>query len=180
MTVIENRGKKRARSKSDKGFTLIELVVVIAVIGFLSSVVLAVLTDARIDARDKRRVEDLKQLEVALNLYHNDHNAYPKESESANGDVAENAVFGAMLDEYIAAMPVDPSGAGDDTFFYYYDGRHNCGGTFYAVIFARQMDKADNSNYDTFLNTTCAGTLDGEGRGSGTGSYNIIVGNSSG
>ncbi len=52
-----------------KGFTLIELLVVIAIIGLLSSVVLASLNSSRIKARDARRISDLHQIQLALELY---------------------------------------------------------------------------------------------------------------
>lgn len=163
-----------------RGFTLIELIVVIAIIGMLSSIVFAVLADARLDARDKRRIEDVKQVERALHLYANDHNSFPRESEGVNGDTSTNSTFQNMIDPYLQGTPMDPVGKGDDTFYYYYDGAHTCGIKTYAVLFVRQMEKADNANYDTFLNTTCEGVLDGEGRGGGTQSYNIIVGLSGG
>ncbi len=54
---------------SNKGFTLIELLVVIAIIGILSSVVLASLNSARQKARDARRIADIKQIQLALELY---------------------------------------------------------------------------------------------------------------
>lgn len=56
-------------AKKQSGFTLIELLVVIAIIGILSSVVLASLNSARVKARDARRVGDIKQIQVALELY---------------------------------------------------------------------------------------------------------------
>ena len=56
--------------KSARGFTLIELLVVIAIIGILSSVVLASLNSARKKGRDARRIADLKQLQLALELYY--------------------------------------------------------------------------------------------------------------
>jgi len=64
-------------SKNSGGFTLIELLVVIAIIGILSSVVLASLNSARMKARDARRVADLKQIQVALELYYDAQNKYP-------------------------------------------------------------------------------------------------------
>ena len=51
------------------GFTLIELLVVIAIIGVLASIVLASLNNARRKSRDARRVTDVKQLQLALELY---------------------------------------------------------------------------------------------------------------
>jgi len=62
--------------KRKKGFTLIELLVVISIIGLLSSVVLASLSGTRKKARDAVRKSDLKQLQLALNLYLSNHDNY--------------------------------------------------------------------------------------------------------
>ncbi len=161
-----------------RGFTLIELIVVIAIIGMLSSVVLALLSSAQKDAKDKRRISDMKQLQNALELYHVDRREYPKESEGANGNITTNATFKALLKPYLRGTPTDPIDSG--AFSYYYDGAHLCGGKLYVVIFARQMEDPSNANYDQFLNSTCLGAVDGEGRGGGVESYNIRVGPSSG
>ncbi|MFH1170553.1 MAG: type II secretion system protein [Candidatus Vogelbacteria bacterium] len=64
--------------KARGGFTLIELLVVIAIIGLLSSIVLASLGQARVKARDSKRVQDLIQLRTALEQYALDNNGlYP-------------------------------------------------------------------------------------------------------
>jgi prepilin-type N-terminal cleavage/methylation domain-containing protein len=60
-----------------QGFTLIELLVVIAIIGILSSVVLASLNSARQKSRDAKRVSDIKQLQLALELYFDSNGSYP-------------------------------------------------------------------------------------------------------
>ncbi|MEI6058039.1 MAG: prepilin-type N-terminal cleavage/methylation domain-containing protein [bacterium] len=62
---------------AQKGFTLIELMVVIAIIGLLSSVVLASLTSARAGARDAQRQEEAIQMRNALALYQLDNNGFP-------------------------------------------------------------------------------------------------------
>lgn len=80
-----------------KGFTLIELLVVIAIIGILSSVVLASLNTARQKSRDAKRVADIKQIQVALELYFDDNRAYP-------------ATTASLAPTYIPAVPVDPLG----------------------------------------------------------------------
>lgn len=87
--------------KKIKGFTLIELLVVIAIIGILSSVVLASLNSARTKSRDARRISDVKQLQLALELYFDDNSGYP---------VAANyAALDLVAGGYIASMPADPT-----------------------------------------------------------------------
>ena len=83
-----------------KGFTLIELLVVIAIIGILSSVVLASLNSARLKARDAKRVSDVKQLQLALEMYYDDNSAYPTALTVAN----------LVTPGYISTIPTDPSG----------------------------------------------------------------------
>jgi len=65
-------------SHKNKGFTLIELLVVISIIGLLASIVLVSVNSAREKARDSKRVAELKQISLAIELYatNNDGN-YP-------------------------------------------------------------------------------------------------------
>ena len=58
-----------------KGFTLIELLVVIAVIGMLSSIVLVSMGGARKKARDAKRMADLRQISIAMELAFDDSSA---------------------------------------------------------------------------------------------------------
>jgi prepilin-type N-terminal cleavage/methylation domain-containing protein len=53
---------------TEKGFTLIELMVVIAVIGILASIVIIYLNPAQVKARDARRQSDLRQINLAMEL----------------------------------------------------------------------------------------------------------------
>jgi len=60
-----------------KGFTLIEILVVIAIIGLLSTLAVVSLNNARSKSRDAKRVSDIKQVMTALELYYADNNGYP-------------------------------------------------------------------------------------------------------
>jgi type II secretion system protein G len=66
--------------KKQKGFTLIELLVVIAIIGILSSVVLASLSTAREKSRDARRISDIGQVRLALEMFYDSNATYPTSS----------------------------------------------------------------------------------------------------
>lgn len=70
--------KKQLHIYRERGFTLIELLVVIAIIGMLSSVVLASLNSARAKARDARRISDMKQVQLALELFYDQVGKYPQ------------------------------------------------------------------------------------------------------
>lgn len=79
------------------GFTLIELLVVIAIIGVLASVVLASLNSARRKSRDARRIADIKQIQLALELFFDSNGGYPLTS-------------GALAPANIPTVPTDPVG----------------------------------------------------------------------
>jgi prepilin-type N-terminal cleavage/methylation domain-containing protein len=72
------------KASSNKGFTLIELLVVIAIIGLLSSVVLASMNSARKKSRDARRQQDLKSMQVALELFFDTAGGYPVQTTATD------------------------------------------------------------------------------------------------
>ena len=58
-------------------FTLVELLVVIAIIGILSTLSVVAFNNVRAKARDSRRLSDVKQIGMALELYYDDKGRYP-------------------------------------------------------------------------------------------------------
>lgn len=69
MTKVLNRFSALNPLRRQGGFTLIELLVVIAIIAVLAAVVLVALGNARTRARDARRVSDLNNVALALEVY---------------------------------------------------------------------------------------------------------------
>lgn len=100
FVTIREVQKMFKKKGGNKGFTLIELLVVIAIIGILASIVLASLNTARRKSRDARRIADIKQIQLALELYFDAASEYPT--------AASNAL---MSPTYMPSVPTDPTGA---------------------------------------------------------------------
>lgn len=66
-----------------KGFTLIEILIVVAIIAILSSVVLVGLGPTQRAGRDARRLSDLRQVQTGLELYFGKCGHYPGDAISA-------------------------------------------------------------------------------------------------
>ncbi len=92
---------------SSRAFTLIELLVVMAIIGILSSVVLTSLNGARQKGRDARRISDIKQIQLSLELYYDSTGAYPAQICSTATGPCPSSVL--VTNGYIASLPIDPS-----------------------------------------------------------------------
>jgi len=94
------------------GFTLIELMVVISIIGLLASVVMANLSTSRLKAADARRIADFRNVKVALELYHNKYNQYPPSPNNYppyNHQADFIAVANALVAEgFLSHVPQDP------------------------------------------------------------------------
>lgn len=60
-----------------KGFTLIEILIVVFIIGLLASIVLVGLGSFRARGRDARRIADLREIQNGLELYYGKFGSYP-------------------------------------------------------------------------------------------------------
>ena len=88
---------------SEGGFTLIELLVVIAIIGLLASIVIASVGTANQKGRDGRRISDVKQIQLALELYFDACSTYPTDIYAAS-----SGCTGGIAPDYISVVPTDP------------------------------------------------------------------------
>jgi len=89
-----------------KGFTLVELLIVIAIIGVLSALLMANFIGVRQRARDAQRKADLRQIQSALELFRSDTGNYPGSLEFGgqltNTDQPDNNTV------YMQKVPLDP------------------------------------------------------------------------
>lgn len=90
--------------RSKLGFTIIELLVVVAIIGLLSSIISFTLNNARTKARDTRRVSDLKQIKSGLDIYYQNGSGYP-DTATWNAAVGGGLLCSAT---HIMQIPHDP------------------------------------------------------------------------
>ena len=85
------------------GFTLIEVLIVIFIIGLLASVVLVGLGAFRQRGRDTRRIADLRSVQNGLELYYSKNGYYP---QTANWSGLETEIINAGIG--IENIPNDP------------------------------------------------------------------------
>lgn len=102
------------------GFTLVELLVVISIISVLMAVLFASFSSARESARDSARQSDLKELQLAIELYKSQNGEYPAQGCGTPGSSwagpGPQPSWGANCDvyivglvpEYVPSLPTDP------------------------------------------------------------------------
>lgn len=102
--------------KTERGFTLVELLIVIIIIGVLSTMALTIYTGAQKSARTAKRLEDMNAIKNALEVYYSVNKSYPVIANSAWnsecaawGNKASNEVIPGLVPKYMQAFPADPS-----------------------------------------------------------------------
>ena len=88
--------------KKQSGFTLLELLIVIVIIGILALIIVPGLASGPKRARDAQRKTDIRAVKNALETYYNDNNAYPP------GNYSGLTTY--LVNSYIPSMPADPKG----------------------------------------------------------------------
>ncbi len=116
---------KKQRYLYIRGFTLIELVISIAVLSILTGLVLAILDPFSQfqKANDAKRKEDLVQVQRAMEQYYQDFGQYPKNSGPLIVDFKGNLLsWGSSWQPYINVLPKDPKPS--NTYVYYVSADH--------------------------------------------------------
>lgn len=90
-----------------KGFTLIEILIVVAIIGILASVVVVGLGPAQRKGRDSRRLSDLRSVQNALELYYGKIGHYPDQAAVTSWDTLVSTLVAADIGT--KQIPNDPA-----------------------------------------------------------------------
>ena len=111
MHIFTQRSLRPAKSlKLSRGFTLVELLVVISIIGILATLLLLQLGTARSKARDATRIAHVNQVRSAVEFYFDD-----------NGSYFASTTMTPLSPKYLQQIPRDPLAT--DCTNNVYDGR---------------------------------------------------------
>jgi general secretion pathway protein G len=95
--------------RTESGFTLLELLVVMTIIGILASIAIPALRDSPQRAREAALKEDLFTLRSTIDQYHGDKGYYPPD-------------LGTLVtDGYLRQIPMDPMTKSRDTWVVDYE-----------------------------------------------------------
>lgn len=114
-----------------KGFTLVEMIVVVAIFTILTSIILAAMSGAKARARDARRKEDLNEIRKAVQLYESNNHEFPGISGTPNclsgcDSTQAQPWIPGLTSEYIPVVPFDASNSASSRYRY----RVSADGTF--------------------------------------------------
>jgi type II secretion system protein G len=92
-----------------KAFTLIELLIVVAIIGILAAIAVPNFLNAQTRAQIAKVESDMKSLATALEMYLVDRSSYPGDHDLDNYFNQENGLFKLTTPvSYMASLPSDP------------------------------------------------------------------------
>lgn len=124
------------------GFTLIELLVVVTIIGILSTIVVTNLKSTRGRARDAKRMADLRQINLAMELYYDTRGAYPSYAADGCSVGGVSNCLGAYptsIGDFISQMPRDSRNDAD----HYYRFKTSAGKDF--CVIANNLESSSAS-----------------------------------
>lgn len=106
-----------------KGFTLIELIVVMAIIAVLATLGINAYPQAQRQARDSQRKSDLSQYRSGIEAYANQNGSlFPGGAAGSGGINAASLCTISGWSAFMSSCPEDPKNSSDSTYQYKYSG----------------------------------------------------------
>lgn len=96
--------------KKDKGFTLIEVIIIVTIIAFLFAFIVYSLRNQIFKGYDAKRKGDMHKIQVAFEEYEKDHDCYP---DLIRNPEIINCNPGLGLRPYLNKVPCEPSTKSD-------------------------------------------------------------------
>jgi prepilin-type N-terminal cleavage/methylation domain-containing protein len=98
-----------------RAFTLVEMLVVIAIIALLTGIIMTNLSGSKAKSRDAQMISDIGQIQLALGLYFDRCNQYPTTIQNppaaSNGCPKDSNGNQITIGSYIGKIPVPPGGS---------------------------------------------------------------------
>lgn len=125
-----------------RGFTVVELIVVIICIGILASITAVAYNGSQAKARDATRTDRIVKIKDALEIYHAKNGRYPTATSSTGGWEVSTDTPGTFLEQLygygVDEKTLDPINDTNYRFFYYRYGAGTYGcdpakGNFYVL-----------------------------------------------
>lgn len=101
--------------KLNSAFTLVELLVVVAIILILAGIILPNITNARMKSRDSKRISDIGQLQLSLEQFFNRCQGYPSAAPLTTSSNVAGCSY--TLGSFISVIPKDPLTSADYSYY---------------------------------------------------------------
>ncbi|MBA7475932.1 Type II secretion system protein G [subsurface metagenome] len=102
--------KAKKQKLHNAGFTLIELMIVVVILGLLATIIMPRILNRPEQARRMKAKVDIRSIESALALFKTDTGRFPTTSEGLEVLVSNPGIKGYNTDCYLDKSPSDPWG----------------------------------------------------------------------
>ena len=109
-------------NQKERGFTLIELMIVVVILGLLATIIMPKILDRPEQARRGKAQAEIRSIQSALGLFKTDTGSFPTTSQGLQALVQNPGIKGYARDGYLEQVPKDPW---DNEYIYISPGLHS-------------------------------------------------------